>query len=716
MRIISENGGSMKLSSLPEKLYRISVLVLFTAGLFLLSFYSLISTAYITNDAKEKTFFVRDNGALLILLLILLLLLGCFVFSRKKVRSFWERLENDEAFYKHLRKILLLILLGISLFWTLATQYNAGADQFSVQQSVYTLHARDYYQFDPETGGYISRYPNQQGLLLISYLLSVPFGNYNYVVFQLISAVCIAVIYYELSEITLLLGLKKRVSLAVIAGGFLFFPLIMYTAFVYGTVPGLACSLFAIRKELEFFESGKAKPAVLSGIFMVLACLFKNNYLIFLVGAVLFALVRSLSLKRLVCLALPFLTLALYFGQAKATDLLLEKVTGYPVVEGTSPWSFIAMGLQRNSSRAPGWYNSYNYSSYGKAGYDGKKQADTAKENIRESLQYFVENKREALEFFSKKTASQWNNPNFQAFWIVQVRGSDVSKSDWLYAFVSTRGEHLATAFLNALHFLILAGALLFTVFYGKTEKAGENLLLPMIFVGGFVFHLFWEAKAQYTIPYFTLLLPLAASGYNSLFEEILLRDGEARKAAGASPREKRCFIFTGILYLLLTLALYGGYGRNKGDFLRADEEDYRTFLEETSVKPVLSGKYRLVCPDGRKLCLTEKDGLCLLIGEGTVFIITEYQGNYWIHSETDRLYLKTADSELPDKQNVEAVKSSMNNAEKWQIVRLEGDGFAVLCNSKKSALCWDPGSQRLYVSARNENDIFQIWYAEEVK
>ena len=40
-----------------------------------------------------------------------------------------------------------------------------------------------------------------------------------------------------------------------------------------------------------------------------------------------------------------------------------------------------------------------------------------------------------------------------------------------------------------------------------------HRLLLPTIFIGGFLFHLFWEAKSQYTITYFVLLIPYCAKG-----------------------------------------------------------------------------------------------------------------------------------------------------------------------------------------------------------
>ena len=44
-------------------------------------------------------------------------------------------------------------------------------------------------------------------------------------------------------------------------------------------------------------------------------------------------------------------------------------------------------------------------------------------------------------------------------------------------------------------------------------EKENEKTLLPMIFLGGFVFHMFWETKAIYVIQYYFLLIPYIAFG-----------------------------------------------------------------------------------------------------------------------------------------------------------------------------------------------------------
>ena len=50
-----------------------------------------------------------------------------------------------------------------------------------------------------------------------------------------------------------------------------------------------------------------------------------------------------------------------------------------------------------------------------------------------------------------------------------------------------------------------------------------HRLLLPTIFIGGFLFHLFWEAKSQYTITYFVLLIPYCAKGLMDMTNEMII-------------------------------------------------------------------------------------------------------------------------------------------------------------------------------------------------
>ena len=60
-----------------------------------------------------------------------------------------------------------------------------------------------------------------------------------------------------------------------------------------------------------------------------------------------------------------------------------------------------------------------------------------------------------------------------------------------------------------------------------------HRLLLPTIFIGGFLFHLFWEAKSQYTITYFVLLMPYCAKGLMDMTNEMIDQLLKVRVARG---------------------------------------------------------------------------------------------------------------------------------------------------------------------------------------
>ena len=44
-----------------------------------------------------------------------------------------------------------------------------------------------------------------------------------------------------------------------------------------------------------------------------------------------------------------------------------------------------------------------------------------------------------------------------------------------------------------------------------------DVLFLITIFIGGFAFHVLWEAKSRYIIPYILVLIPVASIYINSL-------------------------------------------------------------------------------------------------------------------------------------------------------------------------------------------------------
>ena len=47
------------------------------------------------------------------------------------------------------------------------------------------------------------------------------------------------------------------------------------------------------------------------------------------------------------------------------------------------------------------------------------------------------------------------------------------------------------------------------------------SCILPLIILGGLTYHLLFEAKSQYALPYFILMMPVAAMGFAAFFERL---------------------------------------------------------------------------------------------------------------------------------------------------------------------------------------------------
>ena len=73
--------------------------------------------------------------------------------------------------------------------------------------------------------------------------------------------------------------------------------------------------------------------------------------------------------------------------------------------------------------------------------------------------------------------------------------------------------ENAFEAYTKCISLLIWAGALIYLLVCRK--HIGWEIPFAY-FVGGFLFHLFWEGKSQYVYPYVFCLIPFAAFGLHA--------------------------------------------------------------------------------------------------------------------------------------------------------------------------------------------------------
>lgn len=552
--------------------YRYIVLGLFTVVNIWLFLLSIFSTSRMTTDASEHTYYTGDHTWLLIIILICLVAAAYFLVKKNVFLQINKYLtENDKAFIK-IRNIC-LIIIGISCAaWVLLTQSNAGADQYYVLNAARGLRNGDYSAF--RYNGYIAKYTNQIGLLFIEYLAGFLVGDYNYLFWQLLNVVMIVFTYKMFSDILGLLKLPRIASILTIILGILFFPWTLYSVFIYGNVAGLFFASAAFKYTMLFIDecensnNFRISYIVITAVSMMISVMVKNNYLIFMIALIIYTIAEMLRHRNIQIILITCAVIAGFAIQAVVPKLVVEKISGCSLGSGASSWTWIAMGLHPSDSNvyADGWYSGRIAAFYENNDYDTKKEAEASKAEIKGYIDTYKSDHKAFTSFLSKKVASQWNNPDFQCFWITNVRSSDIEKSPVISGILSLEGSTPFIAFLNIMQSIILFGSMLYAINALIGNTFAGTTVLPLTFIGGFIFHLFWEGKCQYTLPYFMLLLPLSVIGFY----------GMAKRLADVTKKHLyKCGVFAVIL-LFITIVF------NRFIILNQDNKSYKQYREYT--------------------------------------------------------------------------------------------------------------------------------------
>ena len=168
---------------------------------------------------------------------------------------------------------------------------------------------------------------------------------------------------------------------------------------------------------------------------------------------------------------------------------------------------------------APGWYSKTAVNDYMKGGYDAERGNAVAQASIDRRLEEFSDDLGYAFEFFGEKVLSQWNEPSYESIWISQVKQhtdelSDLAKDIYNNGFMS---QWFALHFNFYIQILFVLFALGIYVLFIDRKTNIETVLLPLVLLGAFGYHLLFEAKSQYACTYIPLLVPTAAYAMNKV-------------------------------------------------------------------------------------------------------------------------------------------------------------------------------------------------------
>ena len=428
-------------------------------------------------------------------------------------------LKKEEARERRLRILLAAVLcwvLAFTAWWVFAAKCIPVGDQASVCKSAEGFLAGDYSMLTKDSyERYLYIHPHQLGLTALIELVFALFGSGNHIAFQLLNCVGAALCVYSGYRITRLLTADMWAWVYYLLLAAACFPLFFYVTFVYGEIPSLTFSLLAAWCFMEYRKRGGRLWLAACCAACTLACLVRNNSLILLIAFVLILLVTALGERKLRLVLAAVLLVAVFLGGRFCLRTVYEQRSGEKINDGAPMILYVAMGMQKGEG-APGWSNGYILHNYwGESDFDAEASTAMAVRDIGTSMEGFAEDPWYAVRFYAEKFTSQWNDPTYECFAMTHINGS--ARGPVANSMFDGKLHTLMTWFMNEYQSLIFIGVFCWLLLNFWLKKGLEDQTLVITVFGGFLFHMLWEAKGRYILPYFVMMLPMAAVGISQL-------------------------------------------------------------------------------------------------------------------------------------------------------------------------------------------------------
>ena len=470
----------------------------------------------------------------------------------------WKWVSHDPGNRNRILTCLVLgwyVLAGILL--VLFSKTAPAADSYSVYSAAEQLAAGNT-DVIHATDSYLSYYPQQMGLvayyeLLIRLWNLVPVSLPAYHILKCINIgwACL-ILLFQAKTIRLLFHKESAVT-AYLMLALYHLPMLMYTSFVYGEIPSFAFFSIGLWALMKLFhgpapehlsdgehrsQANRACPtsrscltkhsclALLSILCFAGSMALRKNTLVLMIAVILVTSLEALR-RRLPKLALLTVCYVLTVTAVLPTiTSYYERRSGNELLSGVPPMSYFAMGMQE-SSRAEGWYNGFNFNTYQGTGMNTRATNELSKQAIQERLSYFKQHPGYAVNFYWKKFLSQWGDGTYASRQATLATFG--GRREFFVKLYEGNYSSYYISFCNLFQNLLYLGSAAFCIsaLVSNRRKKGSQpyfsqlpVYLCMIgVIGGFLFHMIWEANARYILPYSLLLMPYAAWGISRVME-----------------------------------------------------------------------------------------------------------------------------------------------------------------------------------------------------
>lgn len=441
------------------------------------------------------------------------------------IYSICKILENKGKYIKYKHTILIILILVYAFSQIIWINFRNGypqADQKKTYEIAVAIAEGNLYdEIHKENSNnivYFEAYSQQFGTAFIWSIFFRILGTTNFAVIEytnvIANSITVVGIYLICKELSKKYNVNKYLGIILIMT---FITLPLLSVFIYGDLFSLSFGLLSIYFIMKYTDERRIRNAVFSLIFMMISYMLRMNMLIFILGIQAYLLIDILSKKESIKqIVLKILIILGFFVVILITSFIKNYYCSKCDIDANRAFpklGYFYMGMTESVN--PGWYN------IGRAqiGFylDSEKANDIYINAIKERIQYFKENPKYLLNFYVRKLSSMWAentysglhynySNNFQNKEYENIKIDEELK----------KYESIIYVYQKSL-ILIIFGTSLLIIIQNRKNLSNEIILLLIIFIGGFLFHILWEAKSRYVIPYIIVLIPLATIKINKI-------------------------------------------------------------------------------------------------------------------------------------------------------------------------------------------------------
>ena len=479
-----------------------------------LAMQSLLNTTIVYNAPEDPSavIFTHDNFYINLLCIAVVFICG-LLFLRKLMEKI-----NPKIFGAS----LLVYTFVLGLIWNLLTKNTPAHDSWCITSAAESFAVNDYSPLILSENDYFYNYPFQLGYAFLCEIAVRIFGGNAYFVLQIINIFSSVAIAAALIVIAKLAFDNRKVTNFTIFFLFGCIQPVLFTTFHYGNLSGFAFSMWAVTFACLLIKKRKWYYIPLSAVCIGIGSILKTNSLIVLIAVcvILFLdFLKKFSVKNIIAIAL---SLVMGIGMNPLVIFQYEQRADVSLGDGVPMILWLDMGLQETgNANRPGWYNpEYTVIRLMYSGYDGDEAAESGWKDIKERAGELAGSDSERAEFFTTKTLSQWNDPLYMSIWVSETRPSKIERGEFVQSmYTGSAGNAVLNLanFYQSLVFVFAAAGVFIILMKKKMRQNIFCAVLPLVFLGGFFYHLLFEAMPQYNVTYFTLFVPLAAYGFSKL-------------------------------------------------------------------------------------------------------------------------------------------------------------------------------------------------------